>query len=318
MQGSNKGNLVKEGDIQQESNNRDLSVGIVVLNYNCAIDTISVAALMQDYPFVSEVQIVDNCSTDNSISEIRKAIYSGALGDKVQFAVAASNQGYAAGNNYGVHLLLSHGSLDVVVISNPDIFISKEDWTRSVHCLLETKSAAVAPVMYINGHNSKLKAWKLPTKTTNMLDAIIPLSALVGGFTKYHDSYYIESNPIVDALPGSLIFFDPGVFCQIGGFDEDTFLYCEEDLIFAKLKKSGFCCRLCGEATYDHRHNVSIGKKFASIFKRYTLLLESKKIYNKKVLKTSTFYDVIYSSVFLVNVILMVLVLNAKRLIKNK
>ena len=102
MQGSNKGNLVKEGDIQQESNNRDLSVGIVVLNYNCAIDTIAVVALMQNYPFVSEVQIVDNCSTDNSILEIRKAICSGALGGKVQFAVAASNQGYAAGNNYGV------------------------------------------------------------------------------------------------------------------------------------------------------------------------------------------------------------------------
>lgn len=63
--------------------------------------------------------MVDNCSTDDSVKQLKKL-------KNIELIALDTNEGYAAGNNAGLKYLYEQ-ECDNYIISNPDIIIDKRN-----------------------------------------------------------------------------------------------------------------------------------------------------------------------------------------------
>ena len=70
-------------------------------------------------------------------------------------------------------------------------------------------------------------------------------------------------------------------FEKIGYFDDGTFLYYEENIIGKKLKDINKDTYIDNEVSVIHNLSVSVNKSFSSV-KKYKILKESQKYYEKK------------------------------------
>ncbi|HRM91557.1 MAG TPA: glycosyltransferase, partial [Thomasclavelia ramosa] len=68
---------------------------------------------------VDIICVVDNCSTDDSVKQLKKL-------KNIELIALDTNEGYAAGNNAGLKYLYEQ-ECDNYIISNPDIIIDKRN-----------------------------------------------------------------------------------------------------------------------------------------------------------------------------------------------
>ncbi|MCB0171159.1 MAG: glycosyltransferase family 2 protein [Anaerolineae bacterium] len=118
-------------------------VYIVILNWNNAPDTVECLSslLALDYPNYHTL-VVDNGSTDNSVSKIK------ASQPSVEILETGSNLGYAEGNNVGIRQAIEAGAQYVLVLNN-DTLVDPSMVTELVN-FAETHPEAgmVGPLMY--------------------------------------------------------------------------------------------------------------------------------------------------------------------------
>ena len=76
------------------------------------------------------------------------------------------------------------------------------------------------------------------------------------------------------------------IFYEINLFDENTFLYGEENIIAYKLREKSYKNVILNTCVFYHEHSVSINKTFNSYIERYNILYNSLSYYNKNYLKT--------------------------------
>jgi len=97
-------------------------VAAIVLNYNCASDTISCVdcLIKTNYPNLSII-VVDNASEDDDIFKLD------TLRHKVLEIISNKmNLGYAGGNNIGIKYALENTDSNYILIINPDVIAHKE------------------------------------------------------------------------------------------------------------------------------------------------------------------------------------------------
>lgn len=114
-------------------------IGVVVLNYNSARDTLGcLASLREAEGGDRRVWVVDNGSTDGSAS-----IVPPALAENEVWLPLGSNFGYAAGNNAGIRAALEWGAAYVLVL-NPDVRVSPDFLPPLVRALEGAAQAGTA------------------------------------------------------------------------------------------------------------------------------------------------------------------------------
>src|SRR5690606_22565149 len=84
----------------------------------------------------------------------------------------------------------------------------------------------------------------------------------------------------VDCIPGSCFIIRYDIFKEIGYFDDNTFLYCEERILAKKIKNRGYKVGLVINEDFIHNHESP--KKLINRLKHYFYLLESRIYYLKK------------------------------------
>lgn len=107
--------------------------------------------------------------------------------------------------------------------------------------------------MLDNGSEVDLKrsGWRLPTKRERIL------SHTKWDYYKNNNQGSIQDNLYyTDVLSGSFFIIRKNIFDEIGGFDENVFLYCEESILKLKINKLNKVYRSVVDISckYDHRH----------------------------------------------------------------
>lgn len=273
-------------------------VGLVVLNYNNSSETTRFLSLASQIKSIDYIEVIDNASTDGSFEDLRLAC--DALdSDYVFLSAAPENKGYGSGNNYGCCELSKRANVEYLIIANPDVLFDESAVSEMIGFLSKhDKYAAVAPVMLNPSGAMCQSAWKLPTTANMFLNALrlaIPAVRDPLDYGKFGDN---RKSADVDVLPGSLFMVKALDFERVGGFDEDTFLYGEENLLFAKFGAMGRKCALLLDEHYVHAHGTSIVKEITSVKRRYMMQLESNLVYCDKVLGLSNFAKACYSGFF--------------------
>lgn len=204
-------------------NKIDLSIIIVNYNvkdflYNC-LKSIENSKANFNY----EVIVVDNNSSDFSVEYLKPQF------PNVKFIQLDSNLGFAKANNIG----LKEAKGKYVLFLNPDTIIS-EDTLQVMKDYMDAH-----PEVYISGckllnpdgsfqlpcRRGFPTPWAAFSKLFG-LQALFPKSRL---FAKYNQTYRsIDETYYIDSVMGAFMFCRADVIKQLGGFDEDYFMYGED------------------------------------------------------------------------------------------
>lgn len=263
-----------------------MKTAIVILNYNDGARTAALAEKISGYSVPDHIILVDNCSTDDSFSVL------GALAnERITVLQAASNAGYARGNNLGIRHAIDILGCDYIFTANPDVFFTEKTAAEMLEAMqLHKEYGVIAPLV-----KSGCNIWNLPG-----FGGIIESLFLVW-FTldKKNIRKKLLASPSslnnAGVAEGSFFLISAAAFRDTGGFDERTFLYGEEIILAKRLLQHGYREGVLTDCFYDHLHSASIRKRYHSSKARaFHHFRDSFRIYNKYYLHTSPPQDIIF------------------------
>lgn len=260
-------------------------VGMVILNYNDYKTTTDYISKIKDYKVLDTIVIVDNNSSDNSYEKLNSL-----KNEKISVIKTEENKGYAYGNNYGIDYLNKHSKVDYIIISNPDIIVKEEDIKRLKKDLDTNEDISlISPLIHQLGEIKR--GWRLSTVKEEILLNINYYHKKIEKDLEYDESKFTGNLTKVDVVSGCFFMIRKDILNLIGGFDESTFLYYEENIIASKLKNIDKKTFIDSNASVTHDLSISVDKSFNSINK-YKILKASQKYYVKNYLKAN-FFDMI-------------------------
>ncbi len=242
---------------------KNIDLSIIILNYNSGdylqkcLKSISESEL-DNYQI--ETIIVDNCSTDQSISlsqEIKIL--------NTKYLILNTNNGFAAGNNQG--LKISEPQSKYVLFLNPDTLVEKDTF-RAMIDFFKTTPDADAATCYIKlvktgqmqpeCHRGFPTPWRSFCYFTGLYK-LAPKSAFLNGY--FQGNLDLTKVHPVEACVGAFLMVKRTVGEKIGWWNEKYFFY-GEDLDFCyQLKQKGFKLYFNPNCQISHFQGISSGLK---------------------------------------------------------
>lgn len=233
-------------------------LSVVILSYNTREVTLECLARLK----AEEIIVIDNNSSDGSAEAIAKKF------PKVKLVRNKENVGFAKGNNQGMKMAKG----DKILLLNSDCWVEK-DTLQKIYDL----NKDVAGCKLVNKDGSLQPSWGyFPTWRR-----IIQLVLFVDNFPGVRnsiDSIHIrnkeryESEQEADWVTGAFTMIKREVFEQVGGIDENYFMYGEEMEWMYRMKQAGFNVWYSPIAWATHLGKASTGsnaKAIASEYKGY-------------------------------------------------
>lgn len=253
----------------------------LILNYNDSDTTKSLVKLIKNYPVFEHILIVDNCSSDDSYKQL-KSLES----DKIHVIQTDKNGGYGYGNNYGTKYILERFQSKYILLSNPDVVFTSELIERFVNSMESDSSLAVVSAVQhdINDKPIRDLAWRVPTAFEY---AVVSSGKLAKRFSTTYSIDKTLSESYVDCVPGALLMYHTHRFLEVGGYDEEMFLFGEETTLGFKMKEKNYRTLLILDDHYRHEHSASINKSISQKTKQMDILFQSRLLFMKKYLKAS-------------------------------
>lgn len=256
-------------------------IGYVIINYNDFKTTEKLINNIKDYKVIDEIVIVDNNSTDDSKNKLSKIKGITLIANK-------ENYGFAKAINIGCKYLIDKYKECYIFVSNSDIRITQEnDLKELLKCFKIKDVALVGPV--IKEPDGIVRGWKSTTVLEDIL-LNIPLINRVyrNKLISYKDEYYNTLLSYVDMVKGCFFLIDSKALEKVNFFDENTFLYYEENILAKKLKVKKYKTVINNKVTVYHDHAKTISKNVNNI-NRYKITKQSMMYYEKNYNDASKF-----------------------------
>ncbi|MBI5272984.1 MAG: glycosyltransferase family 2 protein [Chlamydiia bacterium] len=235
---------------------RHFRLFIVLLNWNGKSDTLEcLASLSHIHSFPFQTVVVDNGSTDDSVSAIRAAY------PDVPLIETGHNLGFAGGNNPGIEWALSKGAEWILLLNNDTIVAP--DFLDAFMA-----SAHSQPNAKILG--AKIYRYHAP-QTIDHLGGLWNPSC--GEFFspaqgKIDDGISFEQMEPVDYVCGAALLMHKSVPETVGFLEPRFFLFWEETDFCARARRAGFGVWTAPKAKIWHKVSASFvgGKPHAYYF----------------------------------------------------
>jgi GT2 family glycosyltransferase len=221
------------------------SVLISVLNWNDSDSTLRCLDALSRLAYTPyHVVIVDNASTDGSISRIRAAY------PDVEMICSNANQGYAGGNMLAMMAALRE-NVDLFWILNPDALVELDTLSYLVDAYIRHGDALYGSVPLYRVNESD--AWRVKLQTW-ALDADgqpdIRRRHIIDGL--YPDGLPTREDIPLASLHGSSLMIPMSVIRQHGFIDTSFFMYAEETDYALRLGKLGISSFLVSSSVVYH------------------------------------------------------------------
>jgi len=251
---------------------------ILILNYNNARDTIKLCGqLLKQKNIELSILVIDNCSPDGSY----KVLLTNFVNEKkIEVIKTQFNGGYAYGNNYGLHHIKEADSEYISILNNDLNIDSDLLFSGLISRYKNLNNVGFMSPTQLNSNNEVYKhsAWKQPSFVRDILMSSLICSKFLNS-NLYNLSNKSKSIP-VEILPGCFLFTTFKHFKKINLFDDGTFLFCEERILYEKTKQIKKQNYLINDLFYTHEGSVSINDKFSNI-EKYKILNSSLLYYTR-------------------------------------
>ncbi len=234
--------------------------GMVMVNYNDSENVKKMVHMLENYSIIDKIVIVDNASTDDSLKKIKLL-----ENDRVIVLESNHNGGYGAGINIGAKYLNELYDNPNIIISNTDIILYGESDLKELLNTLDDETAVVGPV--IREHEGYNCGWKIPTPWQDILLSMPYIYKKFKKKLEYSREQIGTSTIEVDAVSGSFFIIRGSILEQVGYFDENIFLYYEENVLSKKLQNIGKKVKINGKVEIFHNHSITIDKVHTSVQK---------------------------------------------------
>lgn len=253
-----------------------MKTGLVVLNYNDAIETIEFVKKISEYNTIDHICVVDNGSNDNSYQKLKK-LNKG----NIKVLPLPQNKGYSSGNNAGLQYLYQQ-ECELFIVANPDIIIEKDALLDFLAYIEAYPDYAIYGPAIKEGNNLN-HGWKLMKIGYDIMDNIVYLNRFFKKRNQYKKSHYNTYISEVDVVSGCFFAMKKEVIDTLGYLDEGTFLYYEENILAKKAKDCGFKSAIINRVEVIHNHAVTIDKNI-NHYRKLRIMKDSQYYYQ------TTFY----------------------------
>ena len=227
-----------------------IKVSIVIVNYNTAQLTMRLLQSLTGHDALEsmEIIVVDNASVDESKAVIRANFPS------LKWIQNTENIGFGR----AVNMAVAQANGAIIIVLNSDLifdspacsdvyqsFISSDARIGLATCRIVDEAGRVEKSVY--SYNASFKE-------------VLGYNRLL--FKIFGKAFTKPSNSIA-AVHGAFLVFHREVFEQVGGFDEDFFLYSEEFDLARRIQQAGYTLHCFDEITVIHQQEgSSIGKEW--------------------------------------------------------
>lgn len=267
--------------------------GLVILNYKTSNEVRELINSIYNQKWRESIRIyiVDNSLEKEQLLKLVKTF--NELDIKIIFN--NKNLGFAKGNNIGIKQALNDGN-DFIIISNPDIIIPKDDFflekVKKTY-LNDFNIALIGPSIFneTNYNQNPLMKDRFDNKTIlrkkiffylhlDIIYYFLRVYLLYNIVNFYKDKNKekfkhigeIESQ-YVYSLNGCFLIFTPTFFKFFEGFDNNTFMYCEEHILAEKLYKKNLKSYFNKDIQVLHKGGKSVAKDNDNFRKKLKFVL---------------------------------------------
>ncbi len=246
---------------------------IIILNYNDYSLTDTCVKGLRENEIKSDVLIVDNGSENESYKKLCDRYL---LDDTVTVIDSGKNGGYSFGNNAGLKYA-ERKNYKYYCIMNPDIQIKDKKYFDKLTEVLENteKIAVISGLQVYDGQFGRyfFNYWKMPDKKTAIYD-----HSFLDYFIKPSPGVLKVKNNIAytDVLSGCCFVIKADVFKKAGYFDENVFLFYEENILSCTLRKMGYREAVRIDAVFYHNHKKADYNNYPSMMKSKKIQINSR------------------------------------------
>ena len=262
-----------------------MQLSVIILNYNVryflelCVSSVQKAIEGLD----AEIIVVDNNSSDDSCQMMKEKF------PQIKLIANKENTGFPKGNNIGV----AQAKGEYICILNPDTVVAEDTFVKILNTKNWQLNTGIIGCKLIDGTGKFLPESKrgIPTPWV----AFTKIFGLYKIFPKWKavNQYYAQhltenQSGEVDILVGAFMVMKRNFYLELGGFDEDCFMYSDDiDLSYMALKK-GKTNFYVHETTVIHFKGESTVRDGLYI-KRFR---EAMQFFYTKHFKKSFFFDV--------------------------
>ncbi len=261
-----------------------MQLSVIILNYNVRyfleLCVLSVQNAIQNLD--AEIIVIDNNSSDDSCAMMKQRF------PNIKLIENKENSGFPKGNNIGV----AAAKGEYICILNPDTVVADDTFEKILAFAKSKTDLGIVGCKLIDGTGNFLPESKrgIPTPWVAFtkifgLYKFFPNSSL---FNNYYAQHLNENQSgKVEILVGAFMVMKRELYTEIGGFDENCFMYSDDiDLSYMALQK--------GKSNYYFHDTTVIHYKGESTVKDGTYMKrfqEAMNFFYKKHFKVTFFFS---------------------------
>lgn len=254
-----------------------MKLSVVILNYNVryflelCLKSVEASLVNMD----AEIIVVDNQSTDDSCEMVK------TLFPKVNLIENKENLGFSKGNNIGV--VQAKG--EYVCILNPDTVVAEHTFKELLQFADLQSNLGILGCRLIDGQGKFL-----PESKRNVPKPMVAVKKMLGLSKSYYvsnlDEKSVGHSPV---FVGAFMLLKRKIYHDVGGFDEDYFMYGEDVDLSYKVEKAGYTNIYKGSTTIIHYKGESTLKDEIYAKRFYGAM----KIFYDKHLRSNFIFDML-------------------------
>lgn len=244
-------------------------VSFLIVTWNCQLIIGKLLKNLIELKNNTEIIVVDNDSTDGT-GEIVKKI------SEVKLIQNKENLGFGKANNIGVKA--SKG--DYLFFLNPDCEIEKNSVEKLTNFLDQNENVAVVGPKLLNSNGSIQKEMSpFPTVFSETF-VLLRLHKFPLLRNLVYPNYDYTKTQEAKHLMGAALMIRRSVFEQVGGFDENFFLWFEETDLLKRIKQNGY--KIFYYPKVSVKHLIGQSTRQLNFLKKQTIWNKSLLYYFKK------------------------------------
>ena len=256
-------------------------IGVSLVNYHSYSDTRIAAKLYNSFQCVDNIVIVNNDTKNYEEFDDLET-----CSDKIKVIYKDENLGYSRGNNVALKYLIDIGC-EYFIVSNTDIAVDEVTIVKTIKCIMcMSKTGAAAPRMK-NSNDQVVPIRILKLGYIRVLIRVFMSETFFDGLLEkcsHNKGCYVTQS----FLPGSLFCCSSKAMADCGFFDENVFLYREEEILGNRLNDAGYVEMVLMDEYFNHNHPYSL-ENTATKINRQKIVFNSELYYFKKYLHANNF-----------------------------
>ena len=204
-------------------------VTLCIVTYNSSEYIVKCIKSALESKLISEVIIVDNNSSDNTIQQIKDAKFK-----DLKILENKKNLGYPCAVNQCVRL----ASQEIILLSNPDMIFTEHSIAAMKALLLSKQNIGLIGIRQSYFDGSPQHIFDMYPGVLDGFLRVLFLDKLVIQIRKI--LAYRDITLLGQYIDGAVHMFPKKVFEKVNGYDEEYFLYCEDVDFCHNIKLNGY------------------------------------------------------------------------------